>query len=96
MLICGIVGLMQEKRLPGGSTTRKRCAGDPNSCSSMTSPTFSGLEIALARMNLNTVCADSLASARNLIEEQARPCLTDMRLPDGDELELVEQVQRLD
>ena len=55
------------------------------------------LEIALARMNLNTVCADSLASARALIEEQKPDlCLTDMRLPDGDGLELVEQVQRLD
>lgn len=55
------------------------------------------LEIALARMNLNTVCADSLASARALIEEQKPDlCLTDMRLPDGDGLELVEQVQQLD
>lgn len=55
------------------------------------------LEIALARMNLNTVCADSLSSAMHAINE-AKPdlCLTDMRLPDGNGLQLVEHVQHLD
>ena len=55
------------------------------------------LEIALARMNLNTVCADSLSSAKDAIDE-AKPdlCLTDMRLPDGNGLQLVEHVQHLD
>ena len=55
------------------------------------------LEIALARMNLNTVCADSLSSAMRAIDE-AKPdlCLTDMRLPDGNRLQLVEHVQELD
>ena len=55
------------------------------------------LEIALARMNLNTVCADSLSSAMHAIDE-AKPdlCLTDMRLPDGNGLQLVEHVQHLD
>ena len=55
------------------------------------------LEIALARMNLNTVCADTLSSAIDAIDE-AKPdlCLTDMRLPDGNGLQLVEHVQQLD
>ncbi len=55
------------------------------------------LEIALARMNLNTVCADSLSSAMLAIDEaQLDLCLTDMRLPDGNGLQLVEHVQHLD
>ena len=53
------------------------------------------LEIALARMNLNTVSAKTLEEAMTLLET-AEPdlCLTDMRLPDGNGLQLVEHVQQ--
>ena len=55
------------------------------------------LEIALARMNLNTVSAKTLEEAMALLET-AEPdlCLTDMRLPDGNGLQLVEHVQQLE
>ena len=48
------------------------------------------LEITLARMNINARTADSLESARALLrKEKFQLCLTDMRLPDGDGLEIV-------
>ncbi len=55
------------------------------------------LEIALARMNLNTVSAKTLKEAMALLAT-SKPdlCLTDMRLPDGNGLQLVEHVQQLD
>ena len=55
------------------------------------------LEVALARMNLNTVSAKTLNEAIDLLQT-ANPdlCLTDMRLPDGNGLQLVEHVQQLD
>jgi two-component system response regulator PilR (NtrC family) len=55
------------------------------------------LEVALARMNLNTVSAKTLNEAIELLQT-ANPdlCLTDMRLPDGNGLQLVEHVQQLD
>ena len=55
------------------------------------------LEIALARMNLNTVSAKTLTEAMGILEtSQPDLCLTDMRLPDGNGLQLVEHVQQLD
>ena len=55
------------------------------------------LEIALARMNLNTLSAKSLTEAMQLLEHNEPDlCLTDMKLPDGNGLQLVEHVQRLD
>lgn len=52
------------------------------------------LEITLSRMNLATNSAGDLASARALLAaDQFRLCLTDMRLPDGDGLELVRHIQ---
>ena len=55
------------------------------------------LEIALARMNLNTLSAKSLTEAMQLLEHNKPDlCLTDMKLPDGNGLQLVEHVQRLD
>ncbi|MEL0152329.1 MAG: sigma-54 dependent transcriptional regulator [Halieaceae bacterium] len=55
------------------------------------------LEIALARMNLNTLSAKTLAEAMELLEHNEPDlCLTDMKLPDGNGLQLVEHVQRLD
>lgn len=52
------------------------------------------LEITLARMDLNAVSVGDVAAARRALAEQAFDlCLTDMRLPDGDGLEIVEFIQ---
>ncbi|MEZ5616571.1 MAG: sigma-54 dependent transcriptional regulator [Rhodocyclaceae bacterium] len=48
------------------------------------------LDMTLSRMGLDTDCAANVAEARRLLAENAyQLCLTDMRLPDGDGLELV-------
>ncbi|MEL7045555.1 MAG: sigma-54 dependent transcriptional regulator [Pseudomonadota bacterium] len=54
------------------------------------------LEITLARMDLDTVSAEDLAGAYQCLQEHSdlRLCLTDMRLPDGNGIELVEHIQR--
>ena len=53
------------------------------------------IEITLARMGLNSRSATNLADARALIEaEHFDLCLTDMRLPDGDGIEMVAYVQK--
>jgi two-component system response regulator PilR (NtrC family) len=52
------------------------------------------LEMTLERMDVAVRSAGSLAEARTLLGSQAFDlCLTDMRLPDGDGLELVEYIQ---
>ncbi|WP_332674269.1 sigma-54-dependent transcriptional regulator [Aromatoleum sp.] len=52
------------------------------------------LELSLLRMGLASDTAGTLADARRLLGEKAyRLCLTDMRLPDGDGLELVADIQ---
>ncbi len=52
------------------------------------------LEITLGRMNLQTQSAADLESARRLLrQDDFYLCLTDMRLPDGDGLELVKEIQ---
>ncbi len=52
------------------------------------------LEITLGRMSLETESAADLTAARRLLStEHFSLCLTDMRLPDGDGLELVEYIQ---
>ena len=52
------------------------------------------LAITLQRMNLATRSAPNVAAARRLLAaERFALCLTDMRLPDGDGLELVEWIQ---
>lgn len=52
------------------------------------------LEITLGRMNLQTQSAADLESARHLLRnDDFYLCLTDMRLPDGDGLELVKEIQ---
>jgi two-component system response regulator PilR (NtrC family) len=54
------------------------------------------LEIALARMNLNTLSAATVSEAMRLIDTSDLDlCLTDMRLPDGNGLQLVEYAQQL-
>ncbi len=52
------------------------------------------LEITLARMNLSTLRATTLAEARAHLDNH-RPdlCLTDMKLPDGNGLTLIEHMQ---
>ena len=53
------------------------------------------LEITLGRMGLATGSVANLASARNALQEtDFQLCLTDMRLPDGDGIELVEYIQQ--
>ncbi|MDR1461743.1 MAG: response regulator, partial [Azoarcus sp.] len=52
------------------------------------------LELSLLRMGLGADSAGSLAEAREFVQRtNYRLCLTDMRLPDGDGLELVEYIQ---
>ncbi len=51
------------------------------------------LEMTLIRMGLGAHAAGSVAEARALLEDnEYRLCLTDMRLPDGDGLELVRYI----
>jgi Response regulator containing CheY-like receiver, AAA-type ATPase, and DNA-binding domains len=53
------------------------------------------LDLTLARMGLDACAAATLAEARRLLGQ--RPfqfCLTDMRLPDGDGIDLVRYIQR--
>jgi two-component system response regulator PilR (NtrC family) len=53
------------------------------------------LEITLARMNIDARTADSLESARALLrKEKFQLCLTDMNLPDGSGISLVQAIQR--
>ncbi len=53
------------------------------------------LEITLMRMELETVSAATLAEARTALEEHIFDlCLLDMRLPDGDGIELVGEIVR--
>ncbi|MCC4115499.1 sigma-54 dependent transcriptional regulator [Aromatoleum toluclasticum] len=52
------------------------------------------LELSLLRMGLACDTAGTVADARRLLAEKTyRLCLTDMRLPDGDGLELVAHIQ---
>jgi len=51
------------------------------------------LDMTLARMGLETACAGSLGEARDhLASQRFQLCLTDMRLPDGEGLELVRYI----
>lgn len=52
------------------------------------------LEITLARMNLQTQRASSLEEAKKILETETPDlCLTDMRLPDGNGLTLIDFIQ---
>jgi len=53
------------------------------------------LEITLGRMKIDCRSAEDLRAARQLLEsERFDLCLTDMRLPDGNGIELVESISR--
>ncbi len=53
------------------------------------------LEITLNRMEVDTAAAADLNAARTLLQkEQFDLCLTDMRLPDGNGISLVEEINR--
>jgi two-component system response regulator PilR (NtrC family) len=53
------------------------------------------LELTLGRMNIDTRAAHNLAEAISLLEKNSFDlCLTDMRLPDGNGISLVEHLQR--
>ena len=55
------------------------------------------LEMTLGRMNINTRSAANLAEAHALLEsEKFDICLTDMRLPDGNGIDLVRYIQQQD
>jgi two-component system response regulator PilR (NtrC family) len=55
------------------------------------------LAITLNRMGIETLSAENLAMARSLLKKQSVDlCLTDMKLPDGDGLELVDYLQSAD
>ena len=51
------------------------------------------IDLTLARMGLATACVGSVAEARAALDEGSfQLCLTDMRLPDGDGLEIVRYI----
>ncbi len=53
------------------------------------------LSITLERMDISTRACEDVSSAKRLLGDHAYDlCLTDMRLPDGDGLELVEWIQQ--
>ena len=52
------------------------------------------LEITLIRMGLDVICAEDYTSATRLLQTESFDfCLTDMKLPDGDGISLVEYIQ---
>jgi len=52
------------------------------------------LEITIGRMGLKTAAADSVAQALKLLgEHEFRLCLTDMKLPDGSGMDIIEHIQ---
>lgn len=51
------------------------------------------LDLTVARMGLSADCAASIAEARGFLQRQSyQLCITDMRLPDGDGLEIVKLI----
>ncbi|PCI18442.1 MAG: sigma-54-dependent Fis family transcriptional regulator [Piscirickettsiaceae bacterium] len=53
------------------------------------------LEITLSRMGINSKTAEDLTSAKTLLKTDSFDiCLTDLQLPDGNGLELVEHIQK--
>jgi two-component system response regulator PilR (NtrC family) len=53
------------------------------------------LEITIGRMGLKTSAADSVKSALNLLDQREFSlCLTDMKLPDGTGIDIIQHIQR--
>ncbi|WP_020207889.1 sigma-54-dependent transcriptional regulator [Gilvimarinus chinensis] len=53
------------------------------------------LEITLGRMQIETFSTDSISDAKKILQERDFSiCLTDMKLPDGNGLEIVEYIQQ--
>ena len=53
------------------------------------------LEITLDRMGIASSTAENIAAARSRLKERHFDlCLTDMRLPDGNGIDLVEHIQK--
>ena len=53
------------------------------------------LAMTVRRMGLDAFCAESLDGARRMLEKRRFDfCLTDMKLPDGTGLQLIEHVQQ--
>ncbi|TQV71202.1 sigma-54-dependent Fis family transcriptional regulator [Exilibacterium tricleocarpae] len=53
------------------------------------------LEITLGRMQIDAHCAENLSKARKLLEHNDyHLCLTDLKLPDGNGIELVKEIQK--
>jgi len=53
------------------------------------------LELTLTRMDISTHAAENISQGKRLLNQHAFDvCLTDMKLPDGDGLELVEYIQQ--
>jgi two-component system response regulator PilR (NtrC family) len=53
------------------------------------------LEITVGRMGLKTAAADSVTAAKRLLgEREFALCLTDMKLPDGNGMEVIQHIQR--
>ena len=52
------------------------------------------LDITLSRMGIETKCAENITQAKDLLSHQNFDlCLTDMRLPDGNGIELIKYIQ---
>lgn len=53
------------------------------------------LEITITRMGLDTFSADTVASAKKALDSQPFDlCLTDMKLPDGEGIEVIDHIQQ--
>src|SRR5512139_340527 len=54
------------------------------------------LEITLNRMDIQTCSAENIESAKELLQQNSFDlCLTDMKLPDGNGLDLVDTIQAM-
>jgi two-component system response regulator PilR (NtrC family) len=54
------------------------------------------LEMTLNRMDIQTCCAETIESAKTLLQQNPFDlCLTDMKLPDGNGLDLVDTIQAM-
>ncbi len=77
------MSLNRDERRPRGGSLRVLVVDDEADIREL-------LDLTLARMGLSADCAGTVAEAKEFLErERYSLCLTDMRLPDGDGLEVV-------